>query len=31
MKGLREAVETDRRHIVVKGAGALGKIANEVA
>jgi CRP/FNR family transcriptional regulator, cyclic AMP receptor protein len=33
MKGLREAgaVETGRRHIVVKDAETLGKIANEVA
>jgi hypothetical protein len=33
MKGLREAgaVETGRRHIVVKDAQALERIANEVA
>jgi len=33
MKGLREAgaVETGRRRIVVKDAGTLGRIANEVA
>jgi hypothetical protein len=31
MKGLREAVETGRRRIVIKDAEALGSIAEEVA